>query len=135
MGLHNAAAAQILGHYVQSLKAPEPRPNIPEGASRPRVTWVMGMLSTKDHSGIFSALLRSGDHLYLVPVPDHDSAKPEDLATLARNICPELEDIRCYADLFLALKEALQLDRNLTVLCGSLYLLGYFLADPQNHKG
>lgn len=134
-GAHNAAAAQILGDYVASLKAPEPRPNLPEGASRPRVTWVMGMLSTKDHAGIFSALLRSGDNLYLVPVPDHDSAKPEELATLARNICPELEDIRCYSDLFPALKEALQLESNLTVLCGSLYLLGYFLGDSSNHKG
>ncbi|AFY81933.1 bifunctional folylpolyglutamate synthase/dihydrofolate synthase [Oscillatoria acuminata] len=134
-GAHNAAAAQILGDYVASLKAPEPRPNLPEGASRPRVTWVMGMLSTKDHAGIFSALLRSGDNLYLVPVPDHDSAKPEDLATLARNICPELEDIRCYSDLFLALKDALQLESNLTVLCGSLYLLGYFFADTVTQKG
>ncbi len=128
-GAHNAAAAQILRHYVTSLNSPETVPNIPEGALPPRTTWVMGMLSTKDHSGIFSALLRPGDNLYLVPVPDHDSARPEELATLARNICPEVEDIHCYQDLFSALEEALHLESHLTVLCGSLYLLGYFLAD------
>lgn len=133
-GAHNAAAAQILGHYVQSLNSPKTLPNLPQGTSRPPVTWVMGMLSTKDHSGIFTALLQPGDNLYLVPVPDHDSAKPDDLATLARNICPEVEDIRCFSDLFPALKEALQLDSQLTVLCGSLYLLGYFLADTHNQN-
>lgn len=133
-GAHNAAAAQILGHYVESLNSPKTPPTFSEGASRPTVTWVMGMLSTKDHAGVFTALLQPKDHLYLVPVPDHDSAEPAELATLARKICPELGDLRCYSDLFPALKEALQLESNLTVLCGSLYLLGYFLADTVTQK-
>ncbi|MGB5963076.1 MAG: folylpolyglutamate synthase/dihydrofolate synthase family protein, partial [Coleofasciculaceae cyanobacterium] len=43
-GAHNPAAAVALRQYVDTLQTP--------------VTWVMGILSTKDHADIFSALLR-----------------------------------------------------------------------------
>jgi dihydrofolate synthase / folylpolyglutamate synthase len=114
-GAHNVAAALALRHYVDTLGVP--------------VTWIMGMLSTKDHAGIFQALLRKGDRLYLVPVPDHSSAKPADLADLAAKICPELSICEIYSDLNSALQLsnlATSADR-VTVLCGSLYLLGHFL--------
>ncbi|MEB3827318.1 bifunctional folylpolyglutamate synthase/dihydrofolate synthase [Phormidium sp. CCY1219] len=118
-GAHNAAAAQVLRDYVAKVSPTQP------------VTWVMGMLSTKDHEGIFKALLRPQDRLYLVPVPDRSSADPEDLATLAQSICPELAQVRCYADVFLALEKAIQDLDKLPILCGSLYLLGHFLARIQ----
>jgi dihydrofolate synthase/folylpolyglutamate synthase len=122
-GAHNAAAAQVLRQYVDKI-SPQP------------VNWVMGMLSTKDHSGIFKALLRPGDRLYLVPVPDHSSAVAEDLAAIAQPICPELAEIKCYPELAIALENCQHRDLStgepLTILCGSLYLLGYFFATQIN---
>ena len=115
-GAHNPAAAQSLRHYIDTLNSP--------------ITWVMGMLSTKDHGDIFEALLRSRDRLYLVPVPNHSSAAPEALANLATTICPHLTDCRTLPNLELGLEAALTHSKeesgNLVVLCGSLYLVGHF---------
>jgi dihydrofolate synthase/folylpolyglutamate synthase len=119
-GAHNPHAAQCLRQYVDT-KAQS-------------VTWIMGMLSTKDHADIFQALLRPGDHLYLVPVPDHSSAEPQELAELATNLCPQLTEIKTYPDLFMALDRAIFNHHNqerLLVICGSLYLIGYFLANSR----
>ncbi|AFZ15428.1 FolC bifunctional protein [Crinalium epipsammum PCC 9333] len=110
-GAHNPAAAKALRQYVDTL-----------GVS---VTWVMGMLSTKDHAEIFQALLREGDRLYLVPVSDHSSADPQQLAILANSICPNLADCQTFSDLTTGLEKAITTS-NLLVLCGSLYLLGHF---------
>lgn len=112
-GAHNPAAAIALRQYVDTLNTP--------------VTWVMGMLSTKDHAEIFEALLRPADRLYLVPVPDHSSADPNSLAILAKNICPELTDCRTYPELDSALNQAIVSPEYLVILCGSLYLVGSFL--------
>lgn len=116
-GAHNRAAAQALRQYVDTLNT--------------AITWVMGILSTKDHADIFDALLRPGDQLYLVPVPDHSSADPNHLATLAQQICPELADCRTYPNLETGLEAATsnpaESVERLIVLCGSLYLIGHFL--------
>ncbi len=115
-GAHNPAAAQILRQYIDSLHKP--------------VTWVMGMLSTKDHADIFKALLRPADQLYLVPIPDDGTADPEALASLAETICPDLSDRQTFSQLFPALDTAIQnknTPEGVVVLCGSLYLVGYFL--------
>ncbi|MBD1934293.1 MULTISPECIES: bifunctional folylpolyglutamate synthase/dihydrofolate synthase [Cyanophyceae] len=115
-GAHNPAAAIALRQYVDTLeKSP--------------IHWVMGMLSTKDHADIFKALLREGEKLYLVPVPDHSSAETESLATLAQNICPQLTHCRIYPELTAGLEAAIAIATpdDLIVLCGSLYLIGHFL--------
>jgi dihydrofolate synthase/folylpolyglutamate synthase len=115
-GAHNPAAAKVLRQYVDTLNKP--------------VVWVMGMLSTKDHEDIFKALLRPGDRLHLVPVPDHSSAEPEALARLAQNICPQLTRCQTHRDLFIALQKVWDEPTDtepLVILCGSLYLIGYFL--------
>lgn len=121
-GAHNPAAAIALRQYVDTLNTP--------------VTWVMGILSTKDHAEIFDALLQPGDRLYIVPVPDHSSADPEELAILAPDICPELADCRTYPNLEAGLQAATsnsaKVSENLIVLCGSLYLVGHFL--KQQHS-
>lgn len=121
-GAHNPAAAQALRQYVDTL-------NIP-------VTWVMGILSTKDHADIFEALLRPDDHLYIVPVPDHSTANPEDLKAIAQSICPQLADCRTYPDLETGLQaatsNATERSEHLIVLCGSLYLVGHFLDTMKN---
>ena len=116
-GAHNPAAAQYLRQYVDTLQQP--------------LIWLMGMLSTKDHREIFQALLRPGDELYLVPVPGHSSASPQDLAQLAFNICPDLQQCQTETDLFTALENIARRTDNrekLIVFCGSLYLIGYFFS-------
>jgi dihydrofolate synthase/folylpolyglutamate synthase len=128
-GAHNPAAAQILRDYVDSL-TPPPAPKRKQGGETTQhsVNWVMGMLSTKDHGLIFQALLQPNDRLYLIPVPDHSSADPGELAKLAQSICPELSFCRTYPDLLPALEAAFTSTDNLVILCGSLYLVGHFLA-------
>ncbi len=113
-GAHNAAAAIALRQYIDTLNSP--------------ISWVIGMLSTKAHREIFQALLRPGDRLALVPVPGHSTAEPTALAELARSICPDLESLTTHPDLTAGLTAATAtIDRHKLVLCGSLYLLGYFL--------
>lgn len=114
-GAHNPAAASVLRDYVDTLNVKS-------------VNWVMGMLSTKEHDKIFQALLRPNDRLYLVPVPDHSSANPAQLASLAKD---SLATCYTYADLFPALEAASE-SSDITVLCGSLYLVGYFLRTKEN---
>ncbi|MEH1870494.1 bifunctional folylpolyglutamate synthase/dihydrofolate synthase [Nostoc sp.] len=128
-GAHNTAAAQVLRQYVDSLDAVNPKP----------VNWVMGMFSDKDHADIFTALLRPGDRLYLVPIrieswPGRTSADLDYLANLAYNICPQLSDRQIHPDLFTALEAATSTTENLIVLCGSLYLVGDFLATAQTQR-
>lgn len=112
-GAHNVASARVLRQYAESLEKP--------------IAWVMGMLSTKDHAGIFQALLRPGDRLYLLPVPDRSSANPAELATLAKSIAPDLEECYCFSLLEQALTVAISKSEFQPILCGSLYLVGHFL--------
>ena len=113
-GAHNTAAALALRQYVNTLNQP--------------VTWVMGMLSTKDHADIFEALLKPGDELHLVPVPEHSTADPQELAALAAQACPSLGNCQTHESVFAALEQAIKSVQNsqrLLVLCGSLYLIGH----------
>ncbi|KAB8334187.1 bifunctional folylpolyglutamate synthase/dihydrofolate synthase [Scytonema tolypothrichoides VB-61278] len=127
-GAHNPAAAQVLRDYVDSLTPPLTPKRKQEGeTTQQSVSWVMGMLSTKEHEEIFKILLRPNDRLYLVPVPDHSSANPEELALLALRFCPELSFCHTYSDLLSALSAAFAQRDNLVILCGSLYLVGHFL--------
>ncbi|BAY25831.1 FolC bifunctional protein [Calothrix sp. NIES-2100] len=114
-GAHNPAGAEVLRDYVDTL-------------NHPSVTWVMGMMANKDHADIFQVLLRPEDRLFLVPVPDTASAVPDQLAKLAVDICPGLSLCQSYPDLLSALSAAFAATENLVVLCGSLYLIGHFLA-------
>jgi len=115
-GAHNPAAAQALRSYLDSLDIS-------------KITWIMGMLDTKEHGDIFSALLRSPDQLYLIPVPDHSSADPLELAQIANEVCPQVS-IQTYPDLLSALDGIGNSNHNQVVLCGSLYLIGDFLSIP-----
>ncbi|MEG4250044.1 folylpolyglutamate synthase/dihydrofolate synthase family protein [Microcoleus sp. Pol10D4] len=119
-GAHNPAAAIALREYVDRLNN-HPSP----------ISWVIGILATKDCDDILKALLKKGDRLYLVPVPDQNSSSPAELAALAQIICPELTLCQAFPDLTTALDAAVTGD-NLTILCGSLYLVGYFLQQQQS---
>ncbi|HLO88249.1 MAG TPA: folylpolyglutamate synthase/dihydrofolate synthase family protein [Nostocaceae cyanobacterium] len=118
-GAHNPAAAKVLRDYVNSLT---------EGKKQNSISWVIGILATKDHADIFQELLKPGDKLYLIPVPDSNSAATSVLAKLAHEICPELSFCNTYSDVNSALNAAFTSPDHLVVLCGSLYLLGHFLA-------
>ncbi|MEG4808671.1 folylpolyglutamate synthase/dihydrofolate synthase family protein [Microcoleus sp. F8-D3] len=118
-GAHNPAAAIALREYVDNLNTSQP------------INWVIGILATKDCDDILKALLKKGDRLYLVPVPDQNSSSPAELAALAQIICPELTLCQAFPDLTTALDAAVTGD-NLTILCGSLYLVGYFLQQQQS---
>jgi dihydrofolate synthase/folylpolyglutamate synthase len=120
-GAHNPAAAQVLRRYVDGWWAAQPQP-ISE------TTWLMGMLATKDHRDILAALLRPGDRLHLVPVPGHETAAPEDLAAIARSLCPGLVHCTTHPSLHAGLVALGGSPARLRVLCGSLYLVGHFLA-------
>ncbi len=122
-GAHNVAAAKSLRQYIETLDQ--------------EIIWVMGMLSTKDHYGIFSELLRPKDQLHLVPVLDHSTAEPNQLAQIATEIVPNLSQVQIYNDLFPALEqvcEKVEENKQAIVICGSLYLLGYFLEQRLNSK-
>ncbi len=114
-GAHNVDAARSLRTYLDQ--------TYPAQA----ITWLMGMLQTKDHPGIFAALLRSGDRLHLVPVPGHLSAEPAALAAIAQQTCP-LALTHIHPDLAAGLAAATQSASSSgpVVLCGSLYLIGHF---------
>ncbi len=128
-GAHNPAAAQVLRHYVDRWWADQP-------GDPQRTTWLMGMLATKDHSDIFTALLRPGDALYLVPVPSHETALPGELAAIARSVCPDLSRCEVYGSLGEGLAAIAAVPGHLRVLCGSLYLVGHFLAtEPHLDEG
>ena len=113
-GAHNPAAAQMLRRYVDQLPQP--------------VTWLMGMLATKDHADVFKALLRPGDTLHLVPVSGHQSANTSELTQLAQVVCTDLNDCYSHETLEQSLAAIGDADNATQVLCGSLYLVGEFLA-------
>lgn len=113
-GAHNTAAAIALRQYVDTLPQP--------------VHWIVGMLATKDHPGVLDALLKRGDRLSLVPVPDSNTAQPEDLARIAHQCCPDLAQCQSYDDICTVLNHhTVNQHTNLgtIVVCGSLYLIGY----------
>ena len=110
-GAHNREAARSLRAYIDRT------------FSNQSITWLIGMLETKDHEGVFTELLRAGDRLHLVPVPEHLSATPEVLEAIAQQICPHLTTT-IHADLTTALPAATQVTP--TIFCGSLYLIGHF---------
>ncbi|MEM7553693.1 MAG: folylpolyglutamate synthase/dihydrofolate synthase family protein [Cyanobacteria bacterium P01_A01_bin.84] len=118
-GAHNPNAALALRNYVDT---------IPHSS----IFWIIGMLANKQHQEIFSVLLRPEDKLYLVPIPEHSCALPSQLKELAFDICPHLSFCQTFPDLFSAIDAASSAESNqneeLITLCGSLYLIGSFLA-------
>jgi dihydrofolate synthase/folylpolyglutamate synthase len=116
-GAHNPAGAEMLRQYVdQTSHIPSP------------ISWVLGMMGTKDHADVLRALLREGDRLYLVPVPDHLTADTQALMALAHDLYPHLTKVAAYPDETQALAAAdCENAAGTIVLCGSLYLIGHFL--------
>ncbi|MGG6297455.1 bifunctional folylpolyglutamate synthase/dihydrofolate synthase [Leptolyngbya sp. AN02str] len=115
-GAHNSAGATMLRQYVDS----SPKVTHP-------ISWVMGMISNKDHAEVFRALLRPGDRLFIVPVPDHITAEPKELLAIAQSTCPDLATAKTSPDIFAGLEAAYEgAEHSTVVFCGSLYLIGHF---------
>jgi dihydrofolate synthase / folylpolyglutamate synthase len=112
-GAHNPEAALALRSYL---------------GEQP-VHWIMGVLNTKDYSTMLQLLLRPGDQFSAVPVPSAATVSPQALAQEAARICPDLEQCEAYSTLenALAVLTKEQPENKQTILCGSLYLVGYFL--------
>jgi dihydrofolate synthase / folylpolyglutamate synthase len=106
-GAHNDDSAQWLRQAVDGL------------GSGP-IAWIVGMMSSKDHEGFLAAILRPGDRLYSVPVPDPNTADPIRLAAIGQG--QEIESYAC-RDVVEALELATR-ESDRIVICGSLYLLG-----------
>jgi dihydrofolate synthase / folylpolyglutamate synthase len=116
-GAHNQDGAKFLRKYVDQFNTP--------------ITWIIGILSTKDYQEILKILLNPEDILCIVPIPCYDSIEPKKLQTLAQKICPKLKSCQTFDDLFIVLNNQ-QNEKSLTVLCGSLYLISYFLKNKNN---
>jgi len=114
-GAHNVAAAEYLRQFVD------------EAFPHRRKRWVIGILNTKDQTGILKALLDPDDLLFPVPVPSAATTSPQDLAQIASSIIKAKP--HSYASLTLGLAAAFEDQQNdVVILCGSLYLVGEFLS-------
>lgn len=122
-GAHNQPAAIALREYVDQQRGKK------TFADHDSVTWILAILDNKDHEGILTALLRPGDRLYVVPIPEHSCADPVALQALGQRLCPGLVRCDVFSDWQQALEHALDLPKtnSLTVLAGSLYLVGQVL--------
>jgi dihydrofolate synthase / folylpolyglutamate synthase len=122
-GAHNPDSAKILSNFVID-------------QSRQSRHWVMGMLSTKNHTEVLQYLLQPGDSIYVVPVPGHSSAVLPELVSTAKTLCPQIKAALVFNDVQLALQAAtIEAKKDeLVILCGSLYLLGHFLAQEQSRS-
>jgi len=110
-GAHNPQAAQILRQYIDEQNFPP-------------VHWIIGLLKTKDAVEILHHLLRSGERVSFVPIPGHHYHETAYLNDLAQRICPGIFS-QTYADSCSVLSAIAPSD--ITVICGSLYLIGQVL--------
>jgi dihydrofolate synthase / folylpolyglutamate synthase len=117
-GAHNPESAVALRNYVDRLwRKRSYRWQQP-------VTWVIGMLNTKEHLPILEALLRPDDRVHLVPVPEEITASPAELMNVVRSIYPNIT-VQTYEDWPSGLTAAYDYPLPV-VMSGSLYLLGDF---------
>ncbi len=115
-GAHNQPAAAALREYLDQQHLGT-------------ITWMIGILKTKDALTLLKLWLRPDDRVYFLPIPDHAAFTPTELSDLAKQECPGLGD--CFESTSLTaalthLQEHPPLNSAL-VLTGSLYLVGEFL--------
>ncbi|MGD1852496.1 MAG: bifunctional folylpolyglutamate synthase/dihydrofolate synthase [Cyanophyceae cyanobacterium] len=120
-GAHNPAAAQCLRQYADNTLR-----------KNSGVTWVVGILATKDYRQVLRTILQPGDRLLTVPVPSHAGVDPRELCERGNSLCPYLDESRSFEHLPEAVVLGFHRDFSIggdrpVILCGSLYLLGHFL--------
>jgi len=110
-GAHNPDGAAALRQYVNSWGQP--------------VSWLVGIIKTKDPREILGCLLHPGDELFTLPVQGDLGHDPEGLTKLAYQIEPAVAQCVACGQV----ETALACANHPVVLCGSLYLIGDFLKD------
>ncbi len=119
-GAHNLPAAIALRRYLD-----HHRPG--------SLCWFVGILETKDAAGILKVLLQPGDQVFTLPIQDHLGIPPQVLASIARQVQPQLSHVSAL-DSLQSWQELLhrwdpQRYQDHLVVCGSLYLIGQIMQE------
>ncbi len=116
-GGHNPAAGEVLAAVLADLD---------ERNSKP-IILIVGMLTTKDPSGFFEAFEGLVQQVYTVAIPNAPAAfEALELAECAQYAGVRAAAMPSFAQAVLA---AAQTQNARVVICGSLYLAGYVLAE------
>jgi dihydrofolate synthase/folylpolyglutamate synthase len=127
-GAHNPPGAQALRDELDRLEA-EAEAGGGSGSGgdggsggdvRPR-RWLLGMQITKDAPQLLDALLRPGDQVALVPVPDLPSWSRAELVAARPQFAPQLREVATPCE---GLEWLVASPGPLAVVAGSLHLLG-----------
>ena len=123
-GAHNPPGAQALRDELDRLEA-EAGSGIGGGIGSggdvgPR-RWLLGMQITKDAPQLLDALLRPGDQVALVPVPDLPSWSRAELVAARPQFAPQLREVATPCE---GLEWLVANPGPLAVVAGSLHLLG-----------
>jgi dihydrofolate synthase/folylpolyglutamate synthase len=123
-GAHNPPGAQALRDELDRLQA-EAGSGIGGGSGSggdvgPR-RWLLGMQITKDAPQLLDALLRPGDQVALVPVPDLPSWSRAELVAARPQFAPQLREVATPCE---GLEWLVASPGPLAVVAGSLHLLG-----------
>ena len=123
-GAHNPPGAQALRHELDRLEA-EAGIGIGSGSGdggdvRPR-RWLLGMQISKEAPQLLDALLRPGDQVALVPVPDLPSWSRAELVAVRPQLAPQLREVATPCE---GLEWLVASPGPLPVVAGSLHLLG-----------
>ena len=123
-GAHNPPGAQALRDELDRLQAEAGSGIGGDGGSggdvRPR-RWLLGMQITKDAPQLLDALLRPGDQVALVPVPDLPSWSRAELVAARPQFAPQLREVATPCE---GLEWLVASPGPLAVVAGSLHLLG-----------
>jgi dihydrofolate synthase/folylpolyglutamate synthase len=121
-GAHNPPGAKALRDELDRLEA-EAEAGSGGGSGgdvRPR-SWLLGMQITKDAPQLLDALLRPGDLVALVPVPDLPSWSRAELVAVRPLLAPQLREVATPCE---GLEWLVANPGPLAVVAGSLHLLG-----------
>jgi dihydrofolate synthase/folylpolyglutamate synthase len=110
-GGHNPAAARAVASFARR-----------KFAGRP-LHLIFASLSSKDPQGTLTPFQGFATHAHTLPIPNHDSRKPEDLASLAHELGFEASSHSNLEDALKAIDEPAPV-----LIFGSLYLVGEALA-------
>jgi dihydrofolate synthase/folylpolyglutamate synthase len=119
-GAHNPPGAQALRDELDRLEAEAEAGGGGSGDQRPR-RWLLGMQISKEAPQLLDALLRPGDQVALVPVPDLPSWSRAELVAARPLLATQLREVATPDE---GLEWLVASPGPLPVVAGSLHLLG-----------
>ena len=123
-GAHNPPGAQALRDELDRLEAEaeaEAGSGSGSGGDRGPRRWLLGMQISKEAPQLLDALLRPGDQVALVPVPDLPSWSRAELVAVRPQLAPQLREVATPCE---GLEWLVASPGPLPVVAGSLHLLG-----------